>query len=64
MVCKSREDCDPYFYDPEAEIEARNRRMNSHEYYDEVDPGERIAQYWETIAKARKEQNDDPTKKD
>ena len=55
MTWKSREDCDPYFYDPLSEIEARNKRMQSHEYYDEIDPGARIAEYWETVAKEREE---------
>jgi hypothetical protein len=30
----SREDYDPYFYDPEGEIEARNRRMDRYDHDD------------------------------
>lgn len=54
MVCKSREDCDPYFYDPDGEIEAINRARAQAER-DDYDLDERMAAYWEMRAEIQAE---------
>jgi hypothetical protein len=33
-MCKSREECDPYFFDPDAEAEARAERMDRYDHDD------------------------------